>query len=182
MDTATAVSDVRFGHTKNGHCIVSITALDPPLTGEQELQYLETKEGYRVSSCAKSCVTNGSYNLRHRLAPGREYRAVFISGSEIHDDLRTTVDMHGIAGAYGYEKPFAGHMLRIPKAVSANLLEEMDVARIICLHEPLKNSNNDPHVLSIGDRRWFDADLDKGGDQPWSRRTAFLYIVPEIKR
>ena len=170
-----------FERNEHGHVVLSITGLD--LTGEQEIERL-LAAGFRVSDWAKSCLTStkgDGYDAKHRLKDGRTYKVALVPGKEIKRDAdRTTEALRKYAQRFGYEKPLAGIVPRIREAVSDEVMEKMGFWYIAGLHDPIKDSVGDPHVLRAfrsDGGLWLGASIDLP-DFQWNAYGAFAFLVP----
>lgn len=157
-----------FERNEHGHIIVTVAGLD--LTGAQEIERLEAA-GCRVSDYAKSCFlskkTDG-YDKNHRLVADRQYKVALVPHKEIEREADRTTDALRKLGMekYGYGKPLGGFTPRIREAVSDKQMEEMGLYYIVSLHDPIKDSDGGPHVLSanrLDDGRWVSAYWDSPG-------------------
>jgi hypothetical protein len=71
-------------------------------------------------------------------------------GKEIEDGgQRTTQNLRDRGmNHYAYGKPLAGLMPRIREVLTDKQMEELGIAYVACLHDPIKNSDGYPDVLS----------------------------------
>lgn len=171
-----------FERNEHGHIVFIVTGL--ALTGVEEIERLESI-GYRVSDYAKQCfmsTKSDSYNKKHRLVAGQSYKIALMPGREIEKDSdRTTTNLRKLGmEKYGYGEPLGGHLPRIRETVSDKQMEEMEFQYISTLHEPIKDSDGGPIVLSA-DRddggRWVSACWDDPGAR-WRDGGAFAFPVP----
>lgn len=169
-----------FERNEHGHVIITITGLG--LAGADESKRLEDA-GYRVSDYAKSCfksTTADGYDKNHRLVAGQVHKIALIPGKEIaRDSDRTTAALRKLGEKYGYGKPMAGHIPRIREAVSDKQMEEVGIWYIASLHDPIKDSDGRPRVLSAGrddDGQWVGACWGSP-DRRWRGVGAFAFPV-----
>ncbi|RNJ51394.1 hypothetical protein [Methylocystis hirsuta] len=176
-----AISPGQPQKNEHGHLIVKVTGLD--LTGAQEVERLRAA-GYRIGDYARSCLLSSapdSYDANHRLVAGREYTIALMPTKEIEDwRERTTANLRkrGIE-RYGYGVPLSGVVPRIRESVSDTQMEAMGFWFIAAPHDPIKDSDGDPLVLSAdrgGDGRWLDARWDLP-DIYWRGDGAFAFLV-----
>jgi hypothetical protein len=87
-------SSVTFDRNKHGHVVITVTGLD--LTGEQEIERLESAK-YRIGDYAKQMLTStkpDGYDANHRLVAGQTYKIVLLPGKHIaRDSERTTKNL-----------------------------------------------------------------------------------------
>jgi hypothetical protein len=170
-----------FERNEHGHVILTVTGLD--LNGAQEIERL-IAAGYRVSDYAKSCLLSkkkDSYDAMHTLVPNHQYKVALMPGKEIERDSDRTTDNLRKRGMqkYGYGKPLAGLILRIRESVSDKQMEDMGYWYIAGLHDPIKDSDGDPHILNANRRgggRWLLADFDDP-DYQWDGDGLFAFPV-----
>lgn len=176
-----SVQPVAIEHNQHGHIILDIVGLD--LSGAMEVERL-TAAGYRISDYAKSCLTStrsDSYDAKHRLTAGQSYKIALVPGTEIpKNSERMTANLRILGAKYGYEKPLAGIVPRIRESVSDEQLKEWRIWYIAALHEPIKDADGDPFVLSAGRRgvgRWVGAYWGRPGSR-WFAECLFAFGVP----
>ncbi len=171
-----------FERNEHGHIVLTLTGLD--LTGAQEIERLEG-EGFRFGKYAKQCLTStnaDSYDAKHRLIAGQVYKIAFMPTKEIkRDSDRTTANLRkrGIE-QYSYNKPLAGIVPRYREKISDEQMEEMGFYYIAAPHDPIKDSDGVPGVLSASrsdDGSWVDAIWGRP-DYQWSDDGAFAFLVP----
>ncbi len=171
-----------FERNEHGHIVFTVTGLD--LAGAEEIQLLEGA-GFRFSKYSKQCLTStrsDSYNANHRLVVGQMYKVALMPTKEIERDSdRTTANLRnrGIE-KYGYGKPLAGLVPRYREKVSDKQMEEMGFWYVAAPHDPINDSDGDPHVLYAdrgGDGSWVGAYLAEPGGQ-WRDDWAFAFSVP----
>ena len=169
---------------EHGHVILTITGVD--LTGAEEVKRLIAAD-YRVSNYAKSCFTStadDSYDARHRLVAGQQYKLALVLGKEISRDAdRTTQGLRDHAKSkYGYEKPRAGVVPRVREILSDKQMEELGIWYAAALHDPIKDSDSSPRVLRAdrgGEGRLVSASWVKPGSE-WDGSGAFVFRVPQV--
>lgn len=176
------LAPVSFERNEYGHVVLTFDGL--ALTGEQEVERL-IAAGFRVSDWAKSCLLStkqDGYDKNHRLAPGERYKIALIPTRETKRDADRTTEALRNRGIekYGYAMPLAGIVPRIRESVSDKQMEDMGFWYIVAPHEPIKDSDGSPCVLSAsrGDGgRWLDALWDPPVGH-WYDDGAFAFLVP----
>lgn len=176
------LAPVAFERNEHGHIMLTFDGLD--FTGKQEIERL-TAAGFSVSDWAKSCMLStkkDGYNKNHRLVAGQRYKVALIPTREIERDSDRTTDALRKRGVeeYGYGKPLAGIVPRIRESVYDKQMEEMGFWYIAAPHDPIKDSDGDPSVLSVDrddDGLWLSADWDHP-DFLWNDGGAFAFLVP----
>ncbi|PID51937.1 MAG: hypothetical protein CR972_04510 [Candidatus Moraniibacteriota bacterium] len=169
-----------FSKNEHGHCVFTITGLN--ITGKQDKARMEESH-FRVSKYAGKVLAstnNDSYDKNHRLEDGKEYNIVLIPGCEVTKN-RTTANLQAYARSFGYEVPLAGVIPRIREVVSDRQMKQMDIWHIVALHTPIKDTDDDPVVLSAG-RDGNGCWIRTAWDNPvstWNDYGAFAFVVPK---
>ena len=134
---------------KNEHGHDVFTIVGKNMTGKQEVNQL-MEAGFLVSHTAQACLCSDEYKRNHRLRNGKKYQIVLIRGRELGLSTSHTYEaIQKYAEKFGYQKPRAGILPRIRKAVTRTIMEEMQISDIVALHKPIKDLHKDPYVLSI---------------------------------
>lgn len=110
------------------------------------------------------------------------YNIVVRPGKSISDSDRITKKIRAVAEKYGWLKPHWEVACLIRDAFTDEQLEQMGLWYIVTMHEPIKDSDGDPSLLS-SDRdvggRWLIADYGRP-DDGWNDDGGFAFAVPPV--
>lgn len=140
--------------------VIYFTVTSDNTTGSQWIERLESK-GFRLSKWAKDILNSPDFKPTN----GVTYEIAVLKGMLWNDSDRITKRIRKDA----YDGTFiGGNKLSDPNPEGACLirekfsdkeLEAMGLWWIVAMHEPIKDSAGDPHLL----------DADRGDDGPWLR-------------
>ncbi len=124
-----------------------------------------------------------SYDAKHRLEAGKEYRVAIVPGKLISKN-RTTRNLQAYGASFGYQNVLGGHMPRIRETISNKQMEEEmgGIWYIAGLHDPIKDSDGGPGVL-YSNRGGGVPQLVAYWDDPedeWDDDGAFAFVVPQV--
>lgn len=148
------------------------------LTGPNWIERLE-KNGYNISSYARNVLNNTAYK-KHILKKDTKLNVAFVSVKDMGKNYATTQEIQEFAKSKGYEIPTAEVALLVREAISDEEMKKMGFWYIVTLHDPIKDSDGDPFVLSAyrdDGGRWVGAGWDEPGRE-WFDDGAFAFLVP----
>jgi hypothetical protein len=158
-------SVIRFSVTSDG------------TTGEQWIARLESK-GFRVSDYAKSILCSNSF----KPTSGITYEIAVLKGEIFSDDGRITENIRKEAKNRKLSTPNAEVACLIREKFSDKELEAMGLYWIVVMHEPIKDSDGGPELLSADrndDGSWLGASYDSPGSE-WGRSYGFAFVVSQV--
>lgn len=147
-------------------------------TGEEWITHLESK-GYQISSYAKEVLRSPDFKPSKA---GTEYKIAIIKGSEFNSySERTTIKIRDKAKKLGYETPNAEIGCLLREAISNDEIKDMGLWYIVAMHEPIKDYDGGPDLLSSYrsvDGRWLRASFGRP-DGAWNDDGGFAFLVPQ---
>lgn len=159
----------------------TITVTGTGLSGKEWIKRLEKKK-YRIGTYARQLLDSPEYE-KHRLKKGKKIEVQLVSVKDMGKSVATTKEIQEYAASKGLEMPSAELALLIREAVSDTEMEAMGVWYIASLHEPIKDSDGNPSVLSVNrfdEGRWLYAYWGEPGDD-WGDGGAFGFPLPASK-
>lgn len=159
-------SVIRFSVTSDG------------ATGEQWIVRLESK-GFRVNNYAKSVLRSSSF----KPTSGITYEIAVLKGELFSDSDRVTKTIRKEAKNRKLSTPNAEIACLIREKFSDKELEDMGLYWIVTMHEPIKDSDDDPSLLGAirdDDGSWLGAGYGSPGSG-WSRRYGFAFVVSQVE-
>jgi hypothetical protein len=168
---------------QHGHYIITVTGLN--LTGAEEITRCEGM-GAEVSVYAHQVLTStgpDSYDAKHRLEAGKEYKIAIVPGKLVTKN-RTTRNLQAYGASFCYQNVLAGHMPRVRETITnEQMKKEMDsIWYIAGLHNPIKDFDGNPRVL-YSHRSGGVPELGAYRDNPgykWDDIGAFAFVVPQV--
>ena len=166
--TAWTVDDegnIHFTLTSNG------------FTHEQWEQHLE-RRGWRIGDYAPQVLRRASEAPTN----GVTYNIVVRPGKKISDSDRITKKIRAAADKKGWLKPHWEVACLIRDTFTDEQLEQMGLWYIVTMHEPIKDSDGDPGLLSSSRYdagRWLGADCGRP-DGYWDDDGGFAFAVPQV--
>lgn len=153
--------------------------LDKPTSGEGWIYRTEEK-GNRVRTYAKSVLRSKKFTS----STAGTYEIVILKGSLFEDNDRMTSNIRAKADGMGLVKPNADIACLIREQFSDKEIEAMGLWWIVAMHEPIKDSDGDPSLLSahrVVDGRWLHACRGYPGRR-WDREDGFAFLVPQVSQ
>lgn len=144
-------------------------------TGQDWITWFENNK-YNVGDYAKGLLLSSDF----KPTKNKTYQAVIIKGKELAGNARTTKDIRNKATSRGYITPPAEVACLLRAKLSDGQLEAMGLWYIVTMHEPIKDSDGDPRLLSAdrgGVGRWLYADYGRPVDL-WIARGGFAFVFP----
>jgi hypothetical protein len=146
-------------------------------TGEEWIKRLESK-GFRIGDYAKSILRSQDFKPTN----GVIYEIAVLKGMLFEDNDRITKKIRTEADKRKLTKPNVEAACLIRENFSDEEIEAMGPRWIIVMHEPIKDSDGDPHLLDVNRRgggRWLNAYFDGPGDR-WGRGDGFAFVVSQV--
>ncbi|PKM91528.1 hypothetical protein CVU82_02955 [Candidatus Falkowbacteria bacterium HGW-Falkowbacteria-1] len=160
---------------ENGIIYFSLTS--DGATGEQWIIRLESKD-FRVSDYAKSILCSKSFKPTN----GVTYEIAVLKGEIFSDNDRITKNIRKEAKNRKLSTPNAEAACLFREKFSDKELEAMGLYWIVVMHEPIKDSDGDPLLLSAGrdgSGSWLDADCGGSGSR-WVRGGGFAFVLSQV--
>ncbi len=144
-------------------------------TGLEWIKRLE-KKGFRVGDYAKSVLMSGDFKPTN----GVSYHIIVLKGNLWKDSDRITKNIRAEADERKLEKPNAEVACLIREKFADEEIEAMGLWWVVVMHEPIKDSDGDPRLLSAYRRdggRWLDSAFDRP-DYRWCGDVGFCVRRP----
>ncbi len=122
--------------------VIYFTVTSNGLTGKEWIKRLE-KNGYRLSDYAKQLLRSSKFVPTN----GVTYEVAVLKGVLFNDNERITKNIRADANRRGLETPNAELACLIREAFTDEELEAMGLWWIVCMHEPINDSDGDPSLL-----------------------------------
>jgi hypothetical protein len=146
-------------------------------TGSQWIDRLE-KQGVKGSKWAKDILSSSDFVP----TSGATYEIAVLKGILWNDNQRVTKNIRAEADSRNLAKPNAEVACLIREMFSDKELEVMGLWWIVAMHDPIKDSDGDPSLLSA-DRRdggpWLRTACG-GPDGEWGRGIGFAFVVSQV--
>ncbi len=157
--------------------VIYLSVTSDGTTGPQWIERLEAA-GNRVSDYAKRLLRSKDF------APtsGVKYEIAVLKGLLFDEDVRITANIRAEAEKRGLAKPNAEVACLIRANFTDKEIEAMGLWWIVVMHEPIKDSDGDPGLLSVGrgvGGRWLGAYWVEPGGR-WSRERGFAFVGPQV--
>lgn len=146
-------------------------------TGEEWIKRLEDK-GFRVGDYAKSVLRSPDF----KPTTGVTTEVAVLKGMLFEDNDRITKKIRIEAANRNFQTPNAEIACLIRELFTDEEIKAMGLTWIVAMHEPIKDSDGDPRLLSarrVGDGRWLDAYYGKPGSR-WVREDGFAFAVSQV--
>jgi hypothetical protein len=156
---------------------IHFTVTSNGFTREQWEQHFE-RRGRRISDYARQVLRRASEAPTN----GVTYNIVVRPGKKISDSDRITKKIRAAADKKGWLKPHWEVACLIRDTFTDEQLEQMGLWYIVTMHEPIKDFDGDPSLLSsrrIDDGRWLRADYGRPDDS-WDDYGGFAFAVPQV--
>jgi len=157
--------------------VISFSVTSDGTTGEEWISHLESK-GFRVSDYAKSVLRSKSF----KPTSGITYEIAVLKGELFSDNERITKNIRKEAKNRKFSTPNAEVACLIREKLSDKELEAMGLYWIVAMHEPIKDSDGDPALLSANrndDGSWLDTGYGNPDDE-WDRGNGFAFVVSQV--
>ena len=146
-------------------------------TGEEWIKRL-LKKNYRVGDYAKSILRSKDF----KPTKGVTTEIAVLKGMLFTDDERITKKIRIDASNRKLETPNAEIACLIREKFTDEEIEAMGLTWIVAMHEPIKDSDGEPDLLSADrndDGRWLDTYYDKPDDR-CCREHGFAFAVSQV--
>ncbi len=157
--------------------VIRFSVTSDGTTGEQWIARLESK-GFRVSDYAKSILRSKSF----KPTSGVTTEIAVLKREIFSDNDRITKNIRKEAKNRKLSTPNAEIACLIREKFSDKELEAMGLYWIVAMHEPIKDSDGDPLLLSVdrGDGgSWLSAYYGSPGYE-WDRSSGFAFVVSQV--
>lgn len=144
------------------------------LTGQEWLERLEKKK-YNIGYYTKDILLSKDWKPLEKDVE-QEIAIITISNTQ------TTNEIKNMAKELKYEMPHPEIACLIRENISDKEIQEMGLWYIVTMHEPIKDSDGDPLLLSSDrddDGRWLRAFYD-GPGAFWSDDGGFAFAAPQV--
>ena len=146
-------------------------------TGEDWIKRLEGN-GFRVGDYAKQVLRSPDFKPTN----GVTTEVAVLKGMLFEDNDRITKKIRAEADKRKLSKPNAELACLIREKFTDKEIEAMGLWYIVAMHEPINDSDGDPHLLyarryDVG--RWLNAYYDRPGDR-WHRDHGFAFAVSQV--
>lgn len=146
-------------------------------TGEDWIKRLEGN-GFRVGNYAKQVLRSPDF----KPTSGVTTEVAVLKGMLFEDQSRITSKIRAEADKRKLSKPNAELACLIREKFTDKEIEAMGLIWIVAMHEPINDSDGDPHLLGASrddDGRWLRAYRVRPGDG-WDRGSGFAFAVSQI--
>jgi len=146
-------------------------------TGLGWIERLE-KKGFKLCDYSKSILLSPDFKPTN----GITTEIAVLKGEMFSDKNRFTKNIRAEADKRNLVKPNAEVACLIREKFTDKEIEAMGLLYIVAMHEPIKDSDGDLHLLNanrLGDGRWLDASYVEPGDW-WCREGGFAFAVPQV--
>lgn len=168
--------------SEQGHCwreqdgVICFSVTSDGTTGPEWIRRFE-EEGFRVDDYAKSMLCSPDFKPTN----GIKTEIAVLKGRLFKSDSRTTEKFCAEAGRRHLTKPNAEVACLIREIFLDKEIEAMGVARIVVMHEPIKDSDGDSNFLGVrrdGAGCCLDA-FHSSADEWWEASSGFAFVVPQ---
>lgn len=166
---------IRQWSEKDGVIYFSVTS--DGTTGLQWIERLE-KKGFRLSKWAKDVLNSPDFKPTNGIISD----IAVLKGMLWNDSDRITKNIRAEAEKKNLAKPNAEVACLIREMFSDEELEAMGLWWIVAMHEPIKDSDGAPDLLSArrdGDGQRLYTAYD-GPDDGWDRGNGFAFVVSQV--
>lgn len=142
-------------------------------TGEQWISHLERHGDY-----AKQVLRSKDFKPTN----GVTTEVAVLKGMLFSDNDRITSNIRAEADKRKFKKPNAELACLIRVKFTDDEIKAMGLTWIVAMHEPIKDSDGDPHLLGVnrgGEGRWLSACSD-WPDRRWDRELGFAFAVSQV--
>jgi len=166
---------VRRWREQDGVIYFSVTSNG--MTGPQWIEHFE-KKGIQLSKWAKDVLLSPDFKPTN----GVTTEVAVLKGMLFEDNDRVTSKIRAEAGKRKLVKPNAELGCLIRDMFTDEEIAAMGLVWIVAFHEPIKDSDGDPFLLSANradDGRWLDAYYGRP-DGRWARDGGFAFAVSQV--
>jgi len=160
---------------KNG--IIYLSVVSDGTTGSGWIKRLEGKK-CNLSKWAKDLLRS----LDFKPTTGVKYELAILKGKLYEDSERVTKKIRVEAGRRGLSAPNPEIACLIRGLLSDEEIKAMGLIWIVTMHEPIKDSGEDPFLLIAsrnGDGRWLDTNYGYPSFK-WGRSYGFAFVVSQV--
>jgi len=157
--------------------VIYFTVTSDGTTGEEWIKRLE-KKGFRVGDYAKQLLRSDDFKPTKGVAT----EIAVLKGMLFNDSDRVTKNIRNEADKRQLAKPNPEVACLIREMFTDKEIEAMGLVYIVTMHEPIKDSDGDLHVLSVHRRdngQWLNTYYDDPGGQ-WGQAGGFAFVVSQV--
>ncbi|OGN08352.1 MAG: hypothetical protein A2750_00890 [Candidatus Yanofskybacteria bacterium RIFCSPHIGHO2_01_FULL_45_42] len=157
--------------------VICFSVTSDGTTGPQWVERLK-KKGFQLSKWAKDVLNSKDFQPTN----GVTTEIAVLKGMLFEDDDRITKKIRAEANRRKFTKPNAEVACLIREMFTDEEIEAMGLVWITTMHEPIKDSDDDPHLLIVYrdvSGRWLYAYYDEP-DYLWNRDFGFAFVVPQV--
>lgn len=157
--------------------VIYLSVTSDGTTGPEWIKRLE-KKGFRLSDYAKSVLRSPDF----KPTKGVTTEIAILKGMLFEHRDRITSNIRDLASQRKLTTPNAEVACLIRENFSDVDIEAMGLIWIVTMHEPIKDSDGDPSLLSAhrsGDGRWLGAYYGES-DCRWDREDGFAFVVSQV--
>lgn len=157
--------------------VIYFTLISDGTTGPEWIERTK-KRGNRLTEYAEQVLNSPEFVPTN----GEPYRVAVLKGMLFNDNERITKNIRAEANRRGLETPNAELVCLIREAFTNEELEAMGLVWILCMHEPIEDTDGGPRLL-VGRRldggRWLNAYYGNPHVR-WNRSDGFAFVVPQV--
>ena len=177
LDELSVSKPIRSWREEDGVIYFSVTS--DGTTGEDWIKRLEGN-GFRVGDYVKQVLRSPDFKPTN----GVTTEVAVLKGMLFEDNDRITKKIRAEADKRKLSKPNAELACLIREKFTDKEIEAMGLWYIVAMHEPINDSDGDPHLLDAnrdGDGRWLYAYYD-WPDNWWHRDYGFAFAVSQVSQ
>ena len=174
-DELSVSEPIRLWREEDGVIYFSVTS--DSTTGEDWIKCLEGN-GFRVGDYAKQMLRSPDF----KPTSGVTTEVAVLKGMLFEDNNRITKKIRAEADKRKLSKPNAELACLIREKFTDKEIEAMGLIWIVAMHEPINDSDGDPHLLHANrddGGRWLFAYND-GPGRRWNRGGGFAFAVSQV--
>jgi hypothetical protein len=137
------------------------------------------KKGVEIGNYAKQLLLSEDFKPSKK---GTTSQIVVIKGEFFSDNDRITSKIREEADRRNMTKPNAEVACLIRDLFTDDEIKAMGLSWIVTMHEPIKDSDGDPHLLSTnrnGNKSWLSTYYGPP-DRRWHRGSGFAFVAPQV--
>ena len=146
--------------------------------GEEWITYFESK-GVRLSKYSKDVLLSPDF----KATMGITYNLALLRGTFFSDSNRITRKIRAEGDKRVWTKPVAEVGCLIRDLLSDEEIEQLGIWYIVAMHEPIEDSDRDPHLLDahrLDGGPWLNTYWARPGNE-WSDDGAFAFLVSQVQ-
>ncbi|MFA6340624.1 MAG: hypothetical protein WCX27_00070 [Candidatus Paceibacterota bacterium] len=158
--------------------VIYFTVTSNGKSGKEWIKHFESRK-IKISDYAKQLLLSKDFKPSKK---GTVSQIALIKGESFSDDDRITSKIRREADRHKMEKSNAEVACLIRDLFTDEEIKAMGLYWIITMHEPIKDSDGAPRLLSMnrdGGGPWFDTYYDRSGFG-WGRESGFAFVAPQV--